>query len=271
MGNSEAKIVDALNNPDDEQRLRRVFETFDVDQSGELDKDEWKMVGKYLYQMAFKDARDDIKKEIETEIVTMSPSPHVGSILARHAAEHIDVIARECRPQDIELWVEDMWSHADTDRSGGLTFDEFKLFLATASKLANEEHKTLLRKSVEQKMEAAGNQIRVSNEEGRTTVITVNPAGAVSKLTIRQKVHKDSPQRSESPGPNSTPHASIRHSHKVDRDGPLSPSSEPRSGSPVPISSSPAKDTVLPRRMSTDQGDESSRAKKPTTGDGEAH
>ncbi len=42
-----------------------------------------------------------------------------------------------------------MFDTADVDASGGLTFDEFKIFLATASRKANEEHKEALRKGIE--------------------------------------------------------------------------------------------------------------------------
>lgn len=51
MGNSnEKEILDTISSPENETALRALFQQFDKNKSGSLDKKEWAVFGKYLYK-----------------------------------------------------------------------------------------------------------------------------------------------------------------------------------------------------------------------------
>lgn len=64
MGNAEAKIVELIDNPEDEKKIRDLFSQFDKDGSGSLDENEWREFGRILWVADVKGAKDDVQKEV---------------------------------------------------------------------------------------------------------------------------------------------------------------------------------------------------------------
>lgn len=72
MGNSDSKIVEVIRDPVSDEALRKLFNQFDKDKNGSLDKEEWKLFGKYLWLADVKEATEEVKKEVRH----LSPKTH---------------------------------------------------------------------------------------------------------------------------------------------------------------------------------------------------
>lgn len=75
MGSADSKIVEVIRDPVSDEKLRNLFQQFDKDKSGNLDKTEWKLFGKYLWLADIKEATEDVKKEVFFNIPYLRPVP----------------------------------------------------------------------------------------------------------------------------------------------------------------------------------------------------
>jgi hypothetical protein len=112
MGSTETKIIDALNRPEDEESLRKVFDTFDTDHDGLLNRQEWKQVGKYLWQAAIKNARNEIRKEGRDPSLLFPKSRSPNHICLIIIFILFQIYYFGCMADRTYLWTEDLliWS-----------------------------------------------------------------------------------------------------------------------------------------------------------------
>lgn len=65
MGNKQnGKIIEIIDNPTEAGSVQTLFNQFDQDKNGQLDKEEWKLFGKYLWLANVKGAKEDVKAEV---------------------------------------------------------------------------------------------------------------------------------------------------------------------------------------------------------------
>jgi len=185
MGGSESKIVDAIKNPVEEEKLKKLFGSFDKDKSGSLDKAEWKLFGKYLWLADIKEATEDVKNEVREEF--KSKAPMMAGMMGAAASNATGLIAKGVQPSDVDKWVESMFVKADKDNSGSLSFEEFKIFLEHENKAEADAHKVKVRDAVASNIEQNQGSLNVTVKDGAVTKSATVTVPGVDAEGIRNK------------------------------------------------------------------------------------
>jgi len=169
----------------EDDKLRKVFGQFDKDKSGGLDKGEWKLFGKYLWLADIKEATEDVKKEVREEF--KSKAPMMAGLMGSAASSATGLLAKGVQPNDVDAWVEAMFTKADTDKSGTLSYDEFKAFLERENKAEADSYKAKLRDAVATNMEQHGGGLDVTQKSGAVTKSVHVTVPGVNPDDIRDK------------------------------------------------------------------------------------
>jgi Ca2+-binding EF-hand superfamily protein len=185
MGGSESKIVEAIKNPNEDAALRKLFGQFDKDKSGSLDKEEWKLFGKYLWLADIKEATEDVKHEVREEF--KSKAPMMAGLMGSAASSATGLIAKGVQPSDVDKWIESLFARADKDNSGSLSYDEFKVFLEHENKAEADAHKAKLRDAVATNIEQNYGSLNVTVKDGAVTKSATVTVDGVDTEAIRNK------------------------------------------------------------------------------------
>eukprot|EP01091_Cochliopodium_minus_P007522 TRINITY_DN17408_c0_g1_i1.p1 TRINITY_DN17408_c0_g1~~TRINITY_DN17408_c0_g1_i1.p1 ORF type:complete len:132 (+),score=40.80 TRINITY_DN17408_c0_g1_i1:23-397(+) len=106
MGN---QIEKALANPENKEILMKLFNKFDDNKNGTLDKEEWHKFAKAIFKIEAKYAKEDLKKDLGL----------FGGTIGDIAFSFMDV----------EKFIDEMFLEADHDKNNEISFDEFQGFL----------------------------------------------------------------------------------------------------------------------------------------------
>jgi len=149
MGSGNSKqVLEVITHPDNEAEVKMVFESFDKDKSGALSTDEWRKFCKYLWQVDVDQALDQKVKELrqqeeerhQKQLAQMGMGG-LGKLAgmgsgARSAGQYrqVNELKRMVKPKDVEEWCDKMFSLADKDKGGNISYPEFLSFLQNESK-----------------------------------------------------------------------------------------------------------------------------------------
>ena len=85
---TERQILDLISNPENSTGLEELFNAFDTNKNGALEKDEWLAFGKYLWEVDVQDSLDKGEKDVRnlsrsTPLILEEKIENEGGIIKR--------------------------------------------------------------------------------------------------------------------------------------------------------------------------------------------
>lgn len=167
MGASLSQAIQAvLDNPEGQAEAHKAFDALDENKDGQLSLAEWEVASKALWEAIRGGAEQHVKQDVRTTVAGHAPA--MKGLVGKMAAQAVALLAEQSDP-DHAAWTREMFTRADKDASGALSFDEFVAFFAHDAPRERAQREAELREAVAANIDEHHGVLDVRVQKGAVT------------------------------------------------------------------------------------------------------
>lgn len=173
MGNAAVKVIE---NPEDKQKLQKLFKKLDRDGNGRLDQNEWLIFGQLLWLCNVERVDEATKKALIDKLEQQAQAIGLGSagklLVKKFGSSTLQLLFEQIEYSTVDDYAKSLFHTADLDQNGFVDFAEFCIYLQNIAPTHRQQRAASLRNLAADQVENETLVVQKITRHGFTTDTT---------------------------------------------------------------------------------------------------